>query len=88
MPKTTKHASYIEGIDRPRISRASSNWRSQQVAENISKQFQDSCAGGNRLAGLCGNLRDHGVMRGVVSKLETDSTSWWRRRDHPQDGWS
>src|SRR5258707_3112514 len=64
---------YIEGLIVREFSRASSNWRSQQVAEEYLEQFKIPVLAEIDSRALVRHLRDHGVMRGVVSTLEGDA---------------
>ena len=64
---------YIEGLIVREFSRVSSNWRSQQVAEEYLEQFKIPVLGDIDTRALVRHLRDHGVMRGVISTLETDA---------------
>src|SRR2546426_1178148 len=64
---------YIEGLIVREFSRVSSNWRSQQVAEEYLEQFKIPVLADIDTRALVRHLRDHGVMRGVVSTLETDA---------------
>jgi carbamoyl-phosphate synthase small subunit len=64
---------YIEGLIVREFSRVSSNWRSQQVAEEYLEQFKIPVLGDIDTRSLVRHLRDHGVMRGVISTLETDT---------------
>jgi len=64
---------YIEGLVVREFSRVSSNWRSQQVAEEYLEQFRVPVLADIDTRALVRHLRDHGVMRGVVSSLETDA---------------
>jgi len=64
---------YIEGLIVREFSRVSSNWRSQQVAEEYLDQFKIPVLGDIDTRALVRHLRDHGVMRGVISTLETDA---------------
>src|ERR1700757_3436871 len=63
---------YIEGLIVREFSRVSSNWRSQQVAEEYLERFNLPVLGDIDTRALVRHLRDRGVMRGVVSTLETD----------------
>jgi carbamoyl-phosphate synthase small subunit len=63
---------YIEGLIVREFSRVSSNWRSQQVAEEYLEQFRIPVLGDIDTRALVRHLRDHGVMRGVISTLEAD----------------
>ena len=64
---------YIEGLIVREFSRVSSNWRSQQVAEEYLEQFKIPVLADIDTRALVRHLRDHGVMRGVVSTIETDA---------------
>ena len=64
---------YIEGLIVREFSRVSSNWRSQQVAEEYLEQFRVPVPGDIDTRALVRHLRDHGVMRGVISTLEADT---------------
>ena len=55
------------------FSKVSSNWRSQQVAEEYLEQFKIPVLADIDTRALVRHLRDHGVMRGVVSTIETDT---------------
>ena len=55
------------------FSRVSSNWRSQQVAEEYLEQFKVPVLSDIDTRALVRHLRDHGVMRGVVSTIESDA---------------
>ena len=64
---------YIEGLIVREFSKVSSNWRSQQVADEYMEQFKIPVLADIDSRALVRHLRDHGVMRGVISTLETDS---------------
>src|SRR5213593_3454170 len=64
---------YIEGLVVREFSRVSSNWRSQQVAEEYLEQFKIPVLAEIDSRALVRHLRDHGVMRGVISTLESDA---------------
>jgi carbamoyl-phosphate synthase small subunit len=64
---------YIEGLIVREFSRVSSNWRSQQVAEEYLEQFRVPVLADIDTRALVRHLRDHGVMRGVVSMLDSDT---------------
>src|SRR5207245_10264880 len=53
--------------------RVCSKWRSQQVGEEYLEQFKVPVLGDIDSRALVRHLRDNGVMRGVVSTLETDA---------------
>jgi carbamoyl-phosphate synthase small subunit len=55
------------------FSKVSSNWRSQQVAEEYLEQFKIPVLADIDTRALVRHLRDHGVMRGVVSTIERDA---------------
>ncbi|HEY6339418.1 MAG TPA: glutamine-hydrolyzing carbamoyl-phosphate synthase small subunit [Candidatus Sulfotelmatobacter sp.] len=63
---------WIEGLIVREFSRVSSNWRSQQVAEEYLEQFKVPVLSDIDTRALVRHLRDHGVMRGVISTIETD----------------
>src|SRR5271154_1926297 len=64
---------YIEGLIVREFSRVSSNWRSQQVAEEYLEQFKIPVLADIDTRALVRHLRDNGVMRGVVSTIESDT---------------
>jgi carbamoyl-phosphate synthase small subunit len=64
---------YIEGLIVREFSKVSSNWRSQQVAEEYLEQFKVPVLSDIDTRALVRHLRDHGVMRGVVSTIESDA---------------
>ncbi len=55
------------------FSKVSSNWRSQQVAEEYLEQFKIPVLADIDTRALVRHLRDNGVMRGVISTIETDT---------------
>ena len=61
---------YIEGLIVREFSKVSSNWRSQQVTDEYLEQFKIPVLADIDTRALVRHLRDHGVMRGVVSTLE------------------
>src|ERR671924_335639 len=63
---------YIEGLIVREFSKVSSNWRSQQVAEEYLEQFKVPVLADIDTRALVRHLRDNGVMRGVISTIETD----------------
>src|SRR5499427_6368853 len=63
---------WIEGLVVREFSRVSSNWRSQQVAEEYLEQFKVPVVSHIDTRELVRHLRDHGVMRGVISTIEND----------------
>src|SRR5438270_5893112 len=66
---------YIEGLVVREFSRVSSNWRSQQVAEEYLERFKIPVIGDIDTRALVRHLRDHGVMRGVLSSMEDAAAS-------------
>jgi carbamoyl-phosphate synthase small subunit len=64
---------YIEGLIVREFSRVSSNWRSQQVADEYLDRFGVPVIADLDTRALVRHLRDHGVMRGVISVSETDA---------------
>ena len=64
---------YIEGLVVREFSRVASNWRSQEVAEEYLERFKIPVISDIDSRALVRHLRDHGVMRGVISSLESDS---------------
>jgi carbamoyl-phosphate synthase small subunit len=64
---------YIEGLVVREFSRVASNWRSQEVAEEYLERFKIPVISDIDSRALVRHLRDHGVMRGVISSLETDT---------------
>ncbi len=71
---------YIEGLIVREFSHVSSNWRSQQVAEEYLEQFKIPVLADIDTRALVRHLRDNGVMRGVISTMEPIRTSWSPRR--------
>jgi carbamoyl-phosphate synthase small subunit len=64
---------YIEGLIVREFSRISSNWRSQQVAQEYLERYRIPVLADIDTRALVRHLRDHGVMRGVISTIETDT---------------
>ena len=64
---------YMEGLVVREFSPISSNWRSQQVAEEYLERYNVPVIADIDTRALVRHLRDHGVMRGVVSTLEADA---------------
>ena len=73
---------WIEGLIVREFSKVSSNWRSQQVAEEYLEQFKVPVLSDIDTRALVRHLRDHGVMRGVVSTIESDAQKLVARLDH------
>src|SRR3972149_2539317 len=63
---------YIEGLVVREFSKVSSNWRSQQVAEEYLEKFKIPVIADIDSRALVRHLRTHGCKRGVISSLETD----------------
>src|SRR5580698_4573354 len=63
---------YIEGLVTREFSPISSNWRSQQVADEYLERFQIPVISEIDTRALVRHLRTHGVMRGVISSIESD----------------
>jgi carbamoyl-phosphate synthase small subunit len=64
---------YIEGLVTREFSPVSSNWRSQQVADEYLERFQVPVISEIDTRALVRHLRTHGVMRGVISSIETST---------------
>jgi carbamoyl-phosphate synthase small subunit len=64
---------YIEGLVVREFSRVSSNWRSQEVAEEYLEKYKIPVIGDIDTRALVRHLRDRGCKRGVISSLETDT---------------
>jgi carbamoyl-phosphate synthase small subunit len=64
---------YIEGLVTREFSPVSSNWRSQQVADEYLERFQVPVISEIDTRALVRHLRTHGVMRGVLSSIETNT---------------
>src|SRR6266571_3719938 len=63
---------YIEGLIVREFSRVSSNWRSQQVAEEYLEQFKIPVLKDIDTRALVRHLRDNGVMHNVISTLKSN----------------
>jgi carbamoyl-phosphate synthase small subunit len=64
---------YIEGLVTREFSPISSNWRSQQVADEYLERFQVPVISEIDTRALVRHLRKNGVMRGVISSIETNA---------------
>jgi carbamoyl-phosphate synthase small subunit len=64
---------YIEGLVTREFSPISSNWRSQQVADEYLERFQVPVISEIDTRALVRHLRTNGVMRGVISSIETNT---------------
>ncbi len=63
---------YIEGLIVREFSPISSNWRSQQVADEYLERYKIPVISDIDTRAVVRHLRKNGVMRGVISCLETD----------------
>jgi carbamoyl-phosphate synthase small subunit len=63
---------YIEGLITREFSPISSNWRSQQVTDEYLERFQVPAISEIDTRALVRHLRTNGVMRGVISSIESD----------------
>ncbi len=63
---------YIEGLIVREFSPISSNWRSQQVAEEYLERYQVPVLADIDTRALVRHLRDYGCKRGVISCVESD----------------
>ena len=66
---------YIEGLVVREFSSVSSNWRSEQVADEYLERYNVPVISEIDTRALVRHLRTHGVMRGVISTLDTDEAS-------------
>jgi carbamoyl-phosphate synthase small subunit len=64
---------YIEGLVAREFSPVSSNWRSEQVADDYLERHNVPVISEIDTRSLVRHLRTHGVMRGVISSIETDA---------------
>jgi carbamoyl-phosphate synthase small subunit len=63
---------YIEGLVTREFSSISSSWRSQQVADEYLERYNVPVLSEVDTRALVRHLRTHGVMRGVLSSIESD----------------
>jgi carbamoyl-phosphate synthase small subunit len=63
---------YIEGLVTREFSPISSNWRSQQVADEYLERFQVPVISEIDTRALVRHLRNNGAMRGVISTIESN----------------
>jgi carbamoyl-phosphate synthase small subunit len=63
---------YIEGLIVREFSAVSSNWRSERVADEYLERYNVPVLSEVDTRALVRHLRNHGVMRGVISTIETD----------------
>ncbi len=66
---------YIEGLIVREFSPISSNWRSEQVADEYMERYKVPVLAEIDTRALVRHLRDHGVMRGVISTKESSATT-------------
>ena len=66
---------YIEGLVVREFSSVSSNWRSEQVADEYLERYNVPVISEVDTRALVRHLRTHGVMRGVISTVDTDEAS-------------
>jgi carbamoyl-phosphate synthase small subunit len=64
---------FIEGLIVREFSPISSNWRSQQAADEYLERFNIPVIADIDSRALVRHLRTHGVMRGVISLIESDT---------------
>ena len=78
---------YIEGLVVREFSPISSNWRSQQVTDEYLEKFKIPVIADIDTRALVRHLRTHGVMRGVISSIESDAGETGGQGPlHSQDG--
>ncbi|AXC15880.1 Carbamoyl-phosphate synthase small chain [Acidisarcina polymorpha] len=64
---------FIEGLVTREFSPVSSSWRSEQVADDYLERYNVPVISEIDTRALVRHLRTHGVMRGVISTVESDS---------------
>jgi len=64
---------YIEGLIVREFSTISSNWRSEQVTDEYMERYAVPVLSDIDTRALVRHLRTHGVMRGVISTMESDA---------------
>ena len=64
---------FIEGLVAREFSPISSSWRSEQVADEYLERFSVPVLADVDTRALVRHLRNNGVMRGVISNIETDA---------------
>ena len=64
---------FIEGLIVREFSAVSSNWRSEQVTDEYMERYSVPVLAEIDTRALVRHLRNHGVMRGVISTTETDA---------------
>ena len=70
---------YIEGLIVREFSAVSSNWRSEQVTDEYMERYAVPVLAEIDTRALVRHLRTHGVMRGVISTLESNTDLLVRR---------
>src|SRR5205085_9612067 len=63
---------FIEGLVVREFSKVSSNWRSQQVAEEYLEKFRIPAISDVDTRAIVRHLRQKGSLRGVISSIEAD----------------
>ena len=71
-PTTRQCSPYIEGLIVREFSAISSNWRSEQVTDEYMERYAVPVLAEIDTRALVRHLRNHGVMRGVISTTETN----------------
>ena len=66
---------FIEGLVVREFSTVSSNWRSEQVADEYLERYNVPVISEIDTRALVRHLRTHGVMRGVISTIDSDEAS-------------
>jgi carbamoyl-phosphate synthase small subunit len=64
---------YIEGLIVRELSPISSNWRSEQVTDEYMERYSVPVLAEIDTRALVRHLRTHGVMRGVISTMTSDT---------------
>ena len=70
---------YIEGLIVREFSTISSNWRSEQVTDEYMERYSVPVLAEIDTRALVRHLRNHGVMRGVISTTSLDAELWSQR---------
>ena len=78
---------YIEGLVTREFSPHSSNWRSNQVADEYLERFHVPVISEIDTRALVRHLRTHGVMRGVISTTEIQPRRPRREAPAPSAKW-
>ncbi len=78
----------LKGLVVREFSPVSSNWRSQQVTDEYLEKFKIPVIADIDTRALVRHLRNNGVMRGVISSIETDPGKLVAKAQvDSQDGW-